>query len=95
MVYAVVSKTTARLSVWVRLPPRPLNIVMKKISPLLRPEFFDIFGVFVWIFFIVVSLRALVTGNMPDWTLFVILVIGVLGLIVDGTIVYKTYIRKK
>ena len=49
----------------------------------------------IFIFFIVVSLRALVTGNMPDWALFVILVIGVLGLIVDGTIVYKTYIRKK
>jgi len=70
-------------------------MALNKFPSFVRAEFFDIFGVFIWIFFIVVSLRALVTGNMPDWALFVILVIGVLGLIVDGTIVYKTYIRKK
>ena len=31
MVYAVVSKTTARLSVWVRLPPRPLKMFDKNL----------------------------------------------------------------
>ena len=60
----------------------------------MRPEFFDIFGVFVWIFFIAVSLIGLITDNVPRWVFFAILIIGITGFIVDGIIVYKTYLRK-
>lgn len=62
----------------------------------IRPEFFDIFGVFVWIFFIGISSYALRTGEpVSRWALILSLSIGILGLIIDGSIVYRTYIKKK
>jgi len=67
---------------------------IKKYFSFLRPEFFDIFGFFVWIFFITTSIYTLVTGHLIKPVLIITLIIGVLGIIIDSYIVYKTYIKK-
>lgn len=62
----------------------------------MRAEFFDIFGIFVWIFFIGISGRALYTGTaIPYWAVAALLIMSILGILVDGIIVYRTYIKKK
>ena len=62
----------------------------------LRPEFFDIFGVAVFGFIAAVSAWALKTGNpISDPVPVLFLLIGIAGLIVDGVIVYRTYIKKQ
>lgn len=63
---------------------------------LFRPEFFDIFGLTTFTFLGTVSLWALLTDRaLPDWILIIFLLIAVGGLIVDGIIVYHTYLKKK
>lgn len=58
-----------------------------------KPEFYDIFGLGTFSFIMAISLWALKTGNpFPTWVLFILLLIGVAGFIVDGTIVYKTFL---
>ncbi|PIY81688.1 hypothetical protein COY79_01280 [Candidatus Pacearchaeota archaeon CG_4_10_14_0_8_um_filter_35_169] len=58
-----------------------------------EPEFFDIFGLLVFIFLIAVG-WVLLSGNKLDyWVRFLIFLIGILGFIVDGYIVYITYLR--
>lgn len=60
------------------------------------PEFFDIFGLGVFSFITVLSGWALKTGtSVPRWALMILLGIGIAGLLVDGAIVYKTYIKQK
>ena len=57
-----------------------------------KPEFFDIFGVFTHIFLLIVGSWILLSKEkLPNWIGFIILLIGILGLIVDGFIVIKTY----
>ena len=59
-----------------------------------RPEAFDILGV-VFSFFTVVSVRAILSDqSLPDWMVYVLLFVGVFGLLIDGYIVYKTYLKK-
>lgn len=61
----------------------------------IRPEFFDIFGVGIFAFIIIMSARTLFLGALfPYWMVISLFVIGLLGLIIDGIIVYKTYILK-
>lgn len=61
----------------------------------IRAEAFDILGVFVFPYIGLIALHALITGEpFSDWTLYSLLFIGVAGLIIDGTIVYITYLRK-
>jgi len=61
-----------------------------------KPEFYDIFGLATFSFITAASLWSLKTGNsFPVWILFVLLFIGIAGLIVDGTIVYKTFFRRE
>lgn len=61
----------------------------------IRPEFFDIFGVGIFALITIMSVRTLFFGALfPRWMIFFLLAISLLGLIVDGTIVYKTYISK-
>ena len=58
-----------------------------------RPEFYDIFGVFIFTFIIIISIWTLTTNeNLPQWILRTLLIIGILGLIIDGTIVYKKFL---
>ncbi len=67
---------------------------MSQLLTIIRPEFFDVFGVFVFAFFIALSLYGMKTKKaLPKWTLIVLLTIGILGLIVDGVIVYITYLK--
>ncbi|MEK6904409.1 MAG: hypothetical protein AABW87_02330, partial [Nanoarchaeota archaeon] len=58
-----------------------------------QPEFYDIFGLLVFFFITVISIWALkMKKPLPRWGLILLLIIGVLGLIVDGSIVYRTFI---
>ena len=62
----------------------------------IRPEFFDIFGIGVFLFIIFVSAMSLKTSlPIPSWALIVLLIIGILGFLVDVTIVYLTYAKNK
>ena len=59
----------------------------------LTPEFFDIFG--IAIFTIILLIGIWKTGSkkkLPLWIGYLLATIGVLGLIVDGTIVIKAFL---
>ena len=59
-------------------------------------EFFDIFGTIAFIYITTVGIWTLkYTEKLPDWTAYLLILIGVFGIIIDGTIVYKTYLRIK
>lgn len=56
-------------------------------------EFFDIFGFIAFTFIIIVGAWMLRSKKkLPNWVGLVILLIGIVGAIVDGFIVIKTYI---
>lgn len=58
-----------------------------------RPEFFDIFGLAVFSFLTIVGYLIFVKKKkMPEEVEFAIFIIGLLGLIVDGFIVFKTFL---
>ncbi|MBI4132016.1 MAG: hypothetical protein HY474_00095 [Candidatus Sungbacteria bacterium] len=58
-----------------------------------KPADFDILGIGVFTFITAVSIWALKTHRpLPRWILFLLLMIGVLGFFIDGTIVYLTYL---
>ena len=62
-------------------------------SFLTRPEFYDLFGVIIFAFITVLFIWAIHTKRkIPKWARIVMLIIGILGLIVDGAIVYFNYI---
>jgi uncharacterized membrane protein len=64
-------------------------------SILSKPEFYDIFGLPTFIFIFATSLWAVWGSHaLPSWANYVLLVIGVCGIIIDGTIVYKKFITK-
>jgi len=55
------------------------------LAPKLKPEQFDIFGIFVFSFLIYIANKELETkGKMSNNTAYILLLIGILGLIVDG-----------
>ena len=67
---------------------------METFLQIIKPEFFDIFGIFVFLFIIIISIQGLKNENLlAKWILITLLAIGVLGLIVDGTVVFTTYLR--
>lgn len=60
-----------------------------------RAEFFDLFGVPVFITITLLSGWAITTGNpIPHWGLLFLFFVGLAGICIDGTIVGKTYIKK-
>ena len=59
----------------------------------LQPEFFDIFGLPVFFFVGAVALRALTGHQLPRWAFMVLLGIGIVGVVIDGIIVYRNYLR--
>ena len=60
-----------------------------------RPEFFDIFGVFVFTTIALLSGWSLTTGApIPDSGLYFLFGVGILGIFIDGAIVDKTYLKK-
>lgn len=59
----------------------------------IRPEFFDIFGITVFTFILIIGITSLYSKKkLPKWTTVVLVIIGILGLLVDGMIVFKTYL---
>jgi len=59
-------------------------------------EFFDIFGLATFTFLFVVALRSYLSGViMENWILWIIMIIGILGFIVDGGIVLKRWFGGK
>lgn len=60
----------------------------------IRPEFFDIFGAGIFGVVVFVSARALFWDTrVPLWALVFFFVFGILGLVIDGVIVWRTYLR--
>ena len=58
-----------------------LNFIIQGVSA----EFFDNFGIFVFIFLLVVGIWGIKTKKkLPEWIYWVILIIAVLGLLVDS-----------
>jgi len=56
------------------------------------PEFFDIFGFIGFLFITVITLWSLFRGkSMPRWAIVILAVIGIIGLCVDGTIIFLYY----
>ena len=61
---------------------------------MLRPEFFDIFGFFAFIFLIFIAVYVMKkVKRHPKPILYIILGIGIIGAIVDGIIVYTAYLK--
>lgn len=59
-----------------------------------EPQFFDIFGIFAFLYIVVVSLWALKSKKeLPLWALAIMLFIGVLGLAIDSVVVYSHYLK--
>jgi multidrug transporter EmrE-like cation transporter len=59
---------------------------------MIRPEFFDIFGFLGFIYIIIFSSWFIYKKRkIPKWTLIILLILGIIGLIVDGSIVYTYY----
>jgi len=60
----------------------------------MKPEFFDIFGipVFLFVFYVGISLNR--NFSLPGWVPIALIIIAILGLIVDSTIILKNYVLK-
>jgi len=59
-----------------------------------EPQSFDILGLATFGFILSISIWGLRTKKpFPRWVLFILLLIGILGIFIDGTIVYITYLR--
>ncbi|MBI2639601.1 MAG: hypothetical protein HYW90_01770 [Candidatus Sungbacteria bacterium] len=57
-----------------------------------QPQFFDIFGILVFGFIIVLAVWGLrFRRPLPRWSLFFLFAVGIAGLFVDGYIVFTTY----
>ena len=64
------------------------------ISILTNPEFYDIFGIFVFGFVTLVSGWMLYTNKKPlRIVTIILLIIGISGLLVDSLIVYSNFIK--
>ncbi|MHB1118317.1 MAG: hypothetical protein ACYCZ7_02230 [Minisyncoccota bacterium] len=60
-----------------------------------RPEFFDIFGIATFGVIAFVGARGLFWGEqVPFWALVFLFVGGIIGFVIDGTIVCRAYYRK-
>ncbi len=62
----------------------------------MNAEFFDIFGIFVFAIILIIGIlikfkRRKSPKHFLDWIAIILIIIGVLGLIVDGTIVIVNY----
>ena len=61
-----------------------------------KPETYDIFGLFTFAFITALSIWSLKTAlPLPLWANIILLVIGIIGLIIDGLIVFKKFISKQ
>lgn len=59
---------------------------------MVRAEFFDIFGFFVFLIILVLGIKILKSNKkIPHWIGGALLLIGIGGALIDGIIVLKTY----
>ncbi|MEK7654477.1 MAG: hypothetical protein AAB345_04365, partial [Patescibacteria group bacterium] len=59
----------------------------------LAPQFFDIFGSIGFIYIVVLALLMVRGVFIPKWASGLLLLVGSIGLIVDGLMVYTYYLR--
>ncbi len=60
-----------------------------------RAEAFDILGLATFGIMAFLGARAVFFDHsLPSWTPWFFLIIGVLGLVIDGSVVYRTFLRK-
>lgn len=59
---------------------------------MVNAEFFDIFGFLGFIYIIIISIWILRNKKVPRWTAIILLIIGILGLTIDGFIIINTYL---
>lgn len=59
----------------------------------LEPQFFDIFGLVVFIYITLFSWLLLRRIYVKKWMIIVLFLIGVIGLLVDGSVVYVYYLK--
>ncbi|MEK9161114.1 MAG: hypothetical protein AAB440_03755 [Patescibacteria group bacterium] len=58
----------------------------------MRPEHFDVLGILSFTYILAFALWAYLTEvSVPDWTLALLAFIGLVGLLIDGAIVF-TYV---
>lgn len=61
---------------------------------MVRAEFFDIFGIAVFIFIMIISLWMIrMQRPLPNIFAFILLVIGIFGFIIDSVMVYTAYLK--
>lgn len=61
----------------------------------MKPQHFDILGALAFAYIVAFAVAMRSGAAMPDWAVVVLLCIGGLGLIVDLSIVFVYFIRKK
>ncbi|TSC55047.1 MAG: hypothetical protein LiPW30_513 [Parcubacteria group bacterium LiPW_30] len=59
----------------------------------LEPQFFDIFGFVVFVYITLLSWLLLRRIYVKKWMIIVLFLIGVIGLLVDGSVVYVYYLK--
>ena len=59
-----------------------------------RAEFFDIFGMIAFLYIIISSIYLLITKNISTLFTIILLSIGIIGFIIDASIVTKKYLIK-
>ncbi len=60
---------------------------------MVNAEFFDIFGFLGFIYIAAIGLWMLKNNKkLPKWEIIILFIIGILGLIIDGFIIIKTYL---
>ncbi len=62
----------------------------------LKAEHFDLLGIISFPFILVYALSALSTGQIPaEWMTQTLIVIGIGGIIIDGTLVYRFFFKRR
>ena len=67
---------------------------MNLAKQILKPSFWDRFGVFYFIIIISIGVWMLL-GEVPKGISYLLIIMGLSGFIVDFSIVYKTYLKRK
>lgn len=59
---------------------------------LTKPEFYDIFGLVAFLIITLIAIRLIKRRKARLWISIILLIIGILGLIIDGYIVYTKFL---
>ncbi|NCS98605.1 hypothetical protein GW764_00280 [Candidatus Parcubacteria bacterium] len=61
----------------------------------LKPQHYDILGLVVFLFIVGIAFFGIYNElQLPQWVFVVLLLIGVGGLLIDGSIVYNYFIKR-